>query len=94
MRVKNANLKANLFAKSLADSPECDCGEPEESTEHYLLECPLFSRQRREMIRKLPGNIQITEETLLKGDRRLNNRENSKIMEEMQQFIKDSKRFE
>jgi hypothetical protein len=94
MRVKNANLKANLFAKGLAESPECDCGELEETTEHYLLECPLFSRQCRDMIRKLPGNIQLTEETLLKGDQRRDNRDNKKIMEEIQKFIKNSERFE
>ena len=28
-------------------SPQCSCGSPEESVEHYLLQCPKFESNRR-----------------------------------------------
>ena len=43
----HCSLNTHRFRLRLAPSPACDyCGQEEETTVHFLLECPAFVRQR------------------------------------------------
>ena len=94
LRVRNANLNGNLYAKGMAESPECICGEREETTEHYLLHCPLFHRERCKMLAKLPQGQIVTSELLTHGNKDLSNKTNSKIVEAVHEYLKSTGRFE
>ena len=48
-------------------SPQCDCGAPAETVHHFLLECPLFARQRKSLFTGVRAllNDEISEDVLL-----------------------------
>ena len=96
MRVGNDNLNANLYSKGLVQSPECHCGDPEETTVHYLTECTQYDHERNILSHSL-SSIQadmLTTDTLLQGHPDLSDRENELIFLNVQRFIKNTKRFE
>jgi hypothetical protein len=94
LRVRNANLNDNLYAKGMADSPECTCGQTEETTEHYLLNCPMFTEERRNMMAKIPRGMIVTPELLTHGNRDLSSAINSKIALAVQEYLKETTRFD
>ena len=67
LRVKNADLNENLHDRNLKPSPECQCGNPSETTPHYLLWCPLYENQRLEMLLAIDPQFVITTHKLLHG---------------------------
>jgi len=42
-------LNEDGFRTQISDSPVCDCGTDYESVEHFLLECKLYSEDRKVM---------------------------------------------
>ena len=42
----HANLRRHRFLMKLEDSPQCECGEDEETSIHLLTSCPLQARNR------------------------------------------------
>ena len=54
-RLITGKVRLNKYLYSIKQvySPICPCGEEEESIEHFLLECKLYSNARHEMINKL-----------------------------------------
>lgn len=54
LRLGVAYTKSFLYRIHCATSPSCACGAPEEDVSHVMLDCPLYSRQRRELLHKLP----------------------------------------
>ena len=46
---RHCSLMASLHRFGLADSPRCNCGHPAESVQHYIVECELFSSERRKL---------------------------------------------
>ena len=47
IRVGRSHLEQHKFTIGLADSPVCQCFFPSETTEHYFLQCFLYSPERR-----------------------------------------------
>lgn len=50
LRVDHSVLNASVAAWVPTCVPTCACGPSSESREHFLLECPLFAKQRRQFL--------------------------------------------
>ena len=59
LRVGRSYLNAHSYSIGLSESPACDCGAPQESSQHVLQSCPLYFSERQLLIEKvqtiLPG---------------------------------------
>ncbi len=42
----HGSMNAYLYDRNLSDTPECDCGAPNENWQHILNECPLYDELR------------------------------------------------
>ena len=62
IRVNFSNLNNHLYDKHCIDSPNCSCGAPTESVEHYFLECPKFRIVRNEFLAELNETFNFVEE--------------------------------
>ena len=47
LRVCRSFLNGHSYTIGLSPSPSCDCGAPQESSQHVLLSCPLYSSERQ-----------------------------------------------
>jgi ribonuclease P/MRP protein subunit RPP40 len=107
MRLGASTLNFDLFARGLCTTPECDCGNPRETTCHFLLYCPLFDVQRHRLLLHVrdviaPGtnptllfnmNVNRYLDILLSGSVDLDTDNNSLIFNAVQNFIAESARF-
>jgi hypothetical protein len=93
LRVGNADLNLNLYDRNLEPSPTCLCGAPEESTEHFLLDCPDYDSERIDLQNNIGPGVQITTILLLKGDPNATEDTNLKIAKATQKYIIATKRF-
>jgi hypothetical protein len=93
LRVGNGDLNLNLYERNLEPSPTCLCGAPEESTQHFLMECPDYDHERTDLRNKIGAGIQVTRDLLLKGDPNLTDNTNSRIAIATQEYILETKRF-
>lgn len=69
LRMKCSKLNSHLFGLHVIDSPACQCGFNHEDTNHYLLNCPLYTLERNVLYDKL-ADIEVTtvtEQVLLQG---------------------------
>ena len=64
LRTGHCGLNSYLHRFGLTDSPLCECGTGQETVEHFLLECPLYSEQRTEM-RNKAGTMDMRVDALL-----------------------------
>ena len=90
LRNNMSNLNHDLFNRHLIENPSCRCGHPQETAEHFLLHCPLYTRIRTDTIAKLNQTIH----TLLHGDPVLTLDNNTDIFSTVHTFISMSKRFD
>lgn len=90
LRLDCSSLNYDLHRKSIVQSPRCACGAVE-TTNHYLLSCPLYNAIRRTLLHTLP--CPPTVNNLLYGDERLSYHQNEQLFLKVQQFILASKRF-
>ena len=93
LRLKMSDLKFDLYKRHLSDDANCRCNAEREDSTHYLLHCPLYTRERALTINVLPFLSQNCE-TLLSGNNSFSESFNSYIFLTLQDFIKLSKRFE
>ena len=63
---KNHNPPFKLNGRSLSD-PSCACGCPLEDAIHYLLECPLYTNARMQLIMSITPYTVFSVENLLFG---------------------------
>ena len=96
MRLKNADLKENLYSKNLAETNMCACDRAVETTEHYLLKCLTYKEERGSLHQKLNniGPNLMTVDILLNGTLKLSLDSNKLIFLAVQHYIKDTKRFD
>ena len=92
LRCENADLNANLFQRCLKDSPTCDCGDGDETTEHYFFKCTNH-RIQREKIKNSPNALYFNINTILNGSTQLAGEDKIQFERCIQQFIIDTKRF-
>ena len=94
LRTRNPDLKQNLFHRNLSETDICDCNNEQESIEHFMLTCSLYTQQRRKMLlhaRTL--NVPISAEFLLKGSPNLSQNDNDKILKATLVYINETARF-
>ena len=109
MRMGLSGLKAQRHAYNHVDHSTCDfCGSKREDAMHYFLQCRAFANMRPvllEGVTQLYHSINIGFDLsrtlvkkeltsyLLKGDKRLDTRQNTELFTLVQNFIYSSKRF-
>jgi hypothetical protein len=93
LRVKNADLNGNLHSKGMKESPECECGEENETSNHYFMDCPIYDVERTRMAMSIPDGIDATTELLLNGDPSLPEEVNCALFRAAQEFIRETGRF-
>ena len=104
LRVKLSHLREHKFQNNFLDTPNslCICGPVSESTNHYLLRCPLYTRLRNTLldnIIEIVGSISnLNDDELVKillyGDENLSTLENASILKNTIVFLKSSERFD
>ena len=96
LRMLCSLLKDHLFSHiHVIDSPQCPCGDPRETTKHFLLECPLFFNERQSMLQKLAElNFNPSIHNLLYGSSNNDVKTNIKAFKIIQGFIEDTGRFQ
>ena len=93
MRLGMSDLQDDLFNRHLSDIKKCACGANKENALHFLLYCPLFTQARYITLSTLPP-ITKNIKTLLNGNKNYSVQFNSYIFLTVQEFIKNSSRFE
>ena len=104
LRVGLSSLRAHKKRHNFIDTPndECSCGIGKETTEHFLLKCPLFTDHRQILLSivnpKINRNDEIlTDESmtqiLLYGDERLTPGDNNAILRATLDYFYNTERF-
>jgi len=95
-RLRNhcSTLNSHLFRCNLVTDSNCLCGHPNETTEHFFLHCPNFVIQRDALLnffhmKDYPVDLDL----ILQGSNFLTSIENFEIFDNVQRFIKDTRRF-
>ena len=86
----NSDLCNNLH---VIDSPQCQCGEPFETTYHYFMECQRYTDQRNTLIDTVQTITDVSLMTLLYGNDSITLEENIRVFDAVHKFIIDTKRF-
>ena len=95
LRMKCSKLNFHLFLLHVSDSPACPCGYATEDPNHYLLNCPLYTKIRQIMLGTI-GNItqnNIDVKMLLFRIKDLSLDSNVKIFDAVHVFMLDSSRL-
>ena len=92
LRTNCSALNQDLFRKNISDTSQCICGSTE-TADHFLLECPLYHGQRRELFQVISLICPISVDVLLFGNSTVIYENNVKIFEAVHNYIKKSKRF-
>ena len=77
LRLDISDLNYDLFRRHLLEDPTCSCGYTAETSEHFLLHCPLYNSIRNTTINKLDENERNIN-TLLFGNGQLHLETNKK----------------
>ena len=107
LRLSHSRLNSHLFRVNIVPSAACTCGTPSETTEHYLLYCPLYAAPRIQLLYGIrdivaPGvhpnllthlDSLYLVDLLLNGNPELGNDTNLLIFSCVQRFIVQSRRF-
>ena len=93
LRLKMSDLNYDLFNRHLTENRKCRCNADKEDTDHYLLQCPLYTKEREVTIQVLPYLAQNCN-SLLFGNASFSITFNSYIFLTVQEFIKITRRFE
>jgi hypothetical protein len=109
MRLGLSGLKAQRHEYNHVPRPTCDyCGARKDDAMHYFLQCAPFATMRVALLRDISALYRskhiahdltrtiVKKELvncLLKGDNRLNDRENIELFRIVQQYISTSKIF-
>ena len=76
LRHQCSSLEADLFRANLVNDPSFPCGCPLEDDIHYLLECPLYTNARMQLIMNITPYTVISIENLLFGSDNLTDENN------------------
>ena len=90
VRTESSGLKDHLYKKNLVDDPFCVCRQIETS-EHFLLHCPMYRLLREDMLNNVSCQPNI--HNLLYGDSLLSDIENTNNFIIIQNYIVKTKRF-
>ena len=95
-RLRNncSDLKSDLFQNHLTDSLSCSCGNVNENAIHYFFECENYSNPRLVMFRSTRKFHPLSLNTVLFGKSNLSDDDNFLLFQAVQQYIKDTRRFD
>ena len=95
-RLRNncSDLKSDLFQNHLTDSLSCSCGNVNENAIHYFFECENYSNPRLVMFRSTRKFHPLSLNTVLFGKSYLSDDDNFLLFQAVQQYIKDTRRFD
>ena len=94
MRLNCSKLKADLFYHlHVEDSPRCECGNPVEDVDHFLLKCPIYRESREIMLNQVIPICVPTSEVLLYGNPELNFEDNITIFAAVHSYLQATRRF-
>lgn len=86
LRLGVSDLNYDLYRRHLLDDPACRCGHPAETSEHFLLFCPIFNDARAQTIHILDAKYkEVT--SLLFGQDNLQTQENIEIFSTVHAFL-------
>ena len=69
MRLRNSDLREDLFAINLAETPICECGNGIEDAEHFFQDCTQYNIHRAKTYLKFNVDLREYEvEDLLEGN--------------------------
>ena len=92
LRIGHANFKEHQFRFNLSPTPLCNCGEFED-IEHFMLFCPIYRRQRQNLVFKLNNmSVPINLKNLLGGGN-FNESVQFKIIEYVSDYLKSIKKL-
>ena len=94
LRHQCSSLGADLFRANIISDPSCACGCPLEDAIHYLLECPLYTNARMQLIMSITPYTVISIENLLFGSDNLTDENNLIVFRNVQKYIHHSNKFE
>ena len=94
LRHQCSSLGADLFRANIISDPSCACGCPLEDAIHYLVECPLYTNARMQLIMSITPYTVISIENLLFGSDNLTDENNLIVFRNVQKYIHHSNRFE
>ena len=92
LRTKCSSLNEHHFSRNIADSFLCTCGSVED-TKHFILECPLYSNLRHEMLTVFSEFCLPSLNVILFGNPDLTTHSNTQIFNAVQSFILKTKCF-
>ena len=93
LRMNCSNLNAHLQSLHVIDSPVCVCSRSIEDTAHFFFYCPLYYTQKLALQNIVSRFTEFKLETLLLGDKNLDNADNITIILAVHDYIKDSESF-
>ena len=95
-RLRNncSDLKSDLHKNHISESNLCHCGYYVEDAEHYFFHCLSYTNQRLMLFRKLRKYHPLNLNLLLFGSDNLSLNDNIEIVYSVQEFIKNSGRFD
>ena len=96
LRNEASNLNSHLFHDFLTEDPSCPkCLYACEDNQHFFFDCPAYDNIRDILFRNLLHyHVNLDLNLFLFGDISLSFEENIEIVKEVQEYIKNSKRFE
>ena len=92
LRLPISDLNYDLFRRHLLEDPICSWGYTAETSEHFLLHCPLYNSIKNKTINKLDVN-EININTLLFGNDQLHLETNKKIFAIVHDFLRQTDRL-
>ncbi len=95
LRMLCSPLNDHLYSLvHVVDNPSCSCGHVRENNKHFILECPLYTNERNNMLRGL-DHIEFNPllNNLLYGDKKCNEEKNIKAFSIVQEYINNTNRF-
>ena len=95
-RIRNScsDLKFDLFQNHLTDDKKCTCGHDNENALHYFFGCNNCTHQRIIMFHQTKNLHPFSLNAVLFGKTSLSEEDNFVLNKAIQQYIKDSRRFE
>ena len=94
LRHECSSLGADLFRANIIIDPSCPCRCPLEDAIHYLLEFPLYTNARMQLIMRITPYTVISIENLLFGSDNLTDENNLIVFRNVKIYIHHSNRFE
>ena len=94
IRHRCSNLRADLFNVNIILNPECSCGFPFETAEHYFFECGLYTEQRNRLMQSCNPKLINSFSDITSGSPNYDDDTNKRIVQSVIRYIKDTHRFD